>query len=101
MVHWSSDGIIELIQKYYHQMNFYNCSEEGWITNSSHIMLMNKARRFAKDEYKRSNSTSNSCELETVEFKKYTRSKSPNLKSTIIPNRVREQHAIAEYLNAL
>jgi hypothetical protein len=100
MAHWSLDGIIELIQKYYHQMNFDN-SEEGWITNSPHIMLMNKARRFSEEEYKRSNSTSNSCESETLEVEKSSTSKSPNLKASIIPNRAREHHAIAEYLNLL
>ena len=49
MANWSLDGIIELIQKYYHQMKF--TTEKGWSTHSPHVMLTNKAMRFAQTEY--------------------------------------------------
>ena len=49
LANWSLDGIIKLIQKYYHQMRF--TTEKGWSTHSPHVMLMNKATRFAQTEY--------------------------------------------------
>ena len=40
MANWLLDGIIELIQKYYHLMKFM--TEKGWSTHSPHVMLTNK-----------------------------------------------------------
>eukprot|EP00957_Ditylum_brightwellii_P006149 465170-Ditylum_brightwellii.AAC.1 len=38
MANWSLDGIIEMIQKYYHSMNFDN-SKEGWMRHSENVTL--------------------------------------------------------------
>ena len=49
MANWSLDGIIELIQKHYHQKKI--TTEKGWFTHSPHVMLTNKAMCFAQTEY--------------------------------------------------
>ena len=56
MANWSLDGIIELIQKYNHQMKF--TTEKGWSTHLPHVMLTNKATRYAQTEYNRLTSKS-------------------------------------------
>jgi hypothetical protein len=88
-------------------MNFDN-SEEGWIKNSSHVMLINKARRFVDEEYTRGSSMlSKSTETECLEYDKKSKmlkkkiNTEPNRKGTIIPNRAKEHHAIAEYMYLL
>ena len=50
---WAVDGLIELIQKFYHKMNFKNDSLDGWMQHSPHLQLNNKAIRFATSEYSR------------------------------------------------
>jgi hypothetical protein len=104
MANWSLDGIIELIQKFYHQMKFQN-TDIGWLNNSPHVMLMNKAQRFAGDEYQRRNmkdmleelDMDKHCEQEGTRVNK----KDPNKKATIIPNRAKEHYAVAEFLTLI
>jgi hypothetical protein len=38
MANWPLDGVIELMQKFYHEMAFEN-NDIGWLRHSSHIML--------------------------------------------------------------
>jgi len=52
MSNWALDAIIELIQKYYHQMRFKN--EKGWAVHSPHVMFTNKASRHESKEHMRS-----------------------------------------------
>ena len=41
MANWALDAVIESIQKFYHEMNFYN-TVSGWLRHSENFMLMNK-----------------------------------------------------------
>ena len=54
MANWSLDGIIELVQNYYHQMKFN--SKEGWGRHTPHVMLTSKAQRYAQSEYAKTQS---------------------------------------------
>ena len=55
MANWSLDGIIELVQKYYHQMKFN--SVEGWAKHTPHVMVTSKAQQFIQSEYTRTQSS--------------------------------------------
>ena len=37
---WELDALIESIQKFYHEMNYYNIVS-GWLRHSENVMLMN------------------------------------------------------------
>lgn len=101
MAHWPLDGIIELLQKYYHKMRFDN-SDYGWMSNSHHIMLLNKSKRYANDEFHKV--TINDARLvdhvDIAERKPHAGEDSKRLQ-TAIPNRAKEHHAIAEMLYIL
>ena len=45
MENWSIDGLIELVQKIYHKMNFINDNLEGLMQHSSHLQFNNKSIR--------------------------------------------------------
>ena len=55
MASWSLDGIIELVQKYYHQMKFN--SKEGWARHTLHVMLTSNAQRYVQSEYTKTQSS--------------------------------------------
>ena len=97
MVNWSLNGIIELIQKYYHQLKF--SSDKGWTTHLPHVMLTNKALRFAQTEYNRLSSKSD-------KDKKWTNlsddiDPTNNKSNTAVNCRAKEHLTIANYLNVL
>ena len=97
MANWSLDGIIELIQKYYHQLKF--SSDKGWSTHSPHVMLTNKALRFAQTEYNRLSSKADKQE-------KWTNlsddiDPANNRSNTAVNCRAKEHLAIANYLQIL
>ena len=97
MANWSLDGVIELIQKYYHQMRF--TTERGWSTHSPHVMLTNKATRFAQTEYNRLMSKGDKDE----KFNGMSDGLDPNnhRSKTTVNCRAKEHQAIANYLNIL
>ena len=100
MANWSLDGIIELIQKYYHHMKFK--TEDGWARHTPHVMLTSKAKRFAQDEYCK---TTN-CRLHDdhfVDLNDASASHDPNnnRSNTAIKCRQLEKLCIANYCNIL
>ena len=97
MANWSLDSIIKLIQKYYHQMRF--TTEKGWSTHSPHVMLTNKATRFAQTEYNCLMSKGDKDE----KWNKASDDLDPtnNRSCTAVNCRAKEHLAIANYLNIL
>ena len=101
MASWALDGIVELVQKYYHQMNFR--SEAGWASHSANLMLTNKGRRFAQLEYTRLKSeVANEAKFlglkdNTAEMERSVR----NRRASAIKCREKEHLAIAEYMQLL
>ena len=95
MANWSLDGIIELIQKYYHQMKF--TTEKGWSTHLPHLMLTNKATRYAQIEYNRLSSKSEKDD----KWINLSDDINPmnNRSKTAVSCRAKEHLAIANYLN--
>ena len=97
MANWSLDGIIELIQKYYDQMRF--TAEKGWSVHSPHVMLTNKATRFAQTEY--------NCLMTKGDKDEKWNSLSDgvdptnNCSQTAVNCRAKEHLAIVNYLNIL
>ena len=51
MANWALDGLIEMVQKYYHKMNFHTGKGNGWLTHLPHVMIMSKASRIVVEEY--------------------------------------------------
>jgi hypothetical protein len=98
MANWAIDALIELVQKYYHKMNFRNDNLEGWMQHSPNVQLNNKSIRLAKTEYHRfwsesekdlRNGTGNENDLDQAR----------NRKKTSEPKRLQEHLAIAEFIS--
>ena len=53
MANWDIDRLIELVQKFYHKVNFRNNDLEDWMQHSPHLQFNNKSIRLAKTEYNR------------------------------------------------
>ena len=51
MGNWALDSLIEMVQKYYHKMNFHTAKSNGWLKHLSHVMLMSKASWIVMEEY--------------------------------------------------
>ena len=97
MANWLLDGIIEIIQKSYHQMKF--TTEKGFSTHLPHVMLTNKATQFAQTEYNHLSSKAEKDEkrinlLDDLD-------PSNNHSKTAINCREKEHLAITNYLNFL
>jgi hypothetical protein len=99
MANWALDAIIELQQKYYHRMQ-QGSSVTGWLKNSPHIMLMNKARRFTQKEYSRIKKEA-TRENKLIDHVDDDSNNDPggNKKRTYVPNRTREYKCISEYIS--
>ena len=100
MVNWSLDGIIELVQKYYHQMKFN--SEEEWARHTPHVMLTSKAQRYAQSEY----ANTQSEHAHDEQFMNMNNSSSVhdpnrNRNDTAVKCRSKETLAIANYISVL
>jgi hypothetical protein len=59
MASWALDAIIELLQRYYHKMNFDNTLEQ-WKLHSGNFALTAKSIKFVKVEYSRLSDSDNS-----------------------------------------
>ena len=88
MANWSLDGIVELIQQYYHKIRFKN--DGGWSIHSPHVMMTSKSSRFVETEYNRTN---DKAALEA------NATKVDN--TTAVKCRMLEHLAIANYLQKL
>ena len=99
MANWSLDGIIELLQKFYHKMGMEN-NMKGWFRHSSHAMLKNKCERFVGVSYSRGATAihADHRSVDHVSENVATTSPAGSTKRTAIPSRVLEKHAIAEFL---
>eukprot|EP00957_Ditylum_brightwellii_P015907 1198096-Ditylum_brightwellii.AAC.2 len=53
MANWALNGIIKMIQKYYHAMNFDN-TIKGWMQHSENVTLVRKYTWFVQTEYNKS-----------------------------------------------
>ncbi len=98
MSNWALDGLIELIQKFNHKMNFKNDSLEGWMQHSAHLQLNNKCIRLAMTEYQRVfNEQGRRNKFGDGNENDYDPGR--NRKSTSVPRRAQEHKAIAEFFN--
>ena len=96
MANWPLDGLIELIQKFYHKMNFKNDSLEGWMQHSAHLQLNNKSIRLAMTEYNRVFSE-DGRRNKFGDGNENDLDPSKNRKPTAVPRRAQEHIAIAEF----
>ena len=96
MANWAIDGLIELIQKFYHKMNFRNDNLDGWMQHSPHLQLNNKSIRFAQAEYTRVYSdAAKSAKFEDTGENDISGRR--NKKATSVPKRIQEHYAVAEF----
>ena len=49
MGNWALDGLIEIVQKYYHKMNYHTGKSNGWLKHSPQVMVMSKASRIVME----------------------------------------------------
>jgi len=97
MANWPIDGLIELVQKFYHKMNFRNDNLEGWMQHSPHLQFNNKAVRMAKVEYHRVWSETEKSNRFGVGNENDLDQKR-NRKKSSKPKRFQEHLCIAEFL---
>ena len=97
MSNWAIDGLIELIQKFYHKMNFKNDNLDGWMQHSPHLQLNNKSIRFARSEYTRVYSdAAKSAKFDDRSENDYDGCRN-NRRASAVPKRLQEHLAIAEF----
>ena len=53
MENCNTDGLITLVQKFYHKMNFRNENIKVWIRHLTHLKFNNRAAQLAKTKYHR------------------------------------------------
>ena len=100
MANWTLDGIIELVQKYYHQMKFN--SEEGWARHTPHVMLTSKAQRYAQSEYaKTQNEHSHDEQFMNMNDSSSVHDPNKNRTDTAVKCKAKEKLAIANYISIL
>jgi hypothetical protein len=101
MANWALDAIIEVQQKYYHRMQ-QGTSVKGWLQNSPHIMLMNKAQRFVQYEYCRvkEKQCRDSKMVDHVDGD-VRMDHGQNQKRTFIPKRHKEYKCISEFISLM
>jgi hypothetical protein len=99
MANWALDAIIEVQQKYYHRMQ-QGTNVKGWLQNSPHIMLMNKAQRFIQFEYCRVRDAKcrDSKMIDHVDNDVHL-DHGQNQKRTFVPKRDKEYKCISEFLS--
>jgi hypothetical protein len=93
MANWALDGIIELMQKYYHKMNFAN-TLEGWTRHSGNVALIAKSIQFTTNEYPRA-VDANTFNENNINLKD-DRDAGRNKRYTTTPQRQKERLMVAE-----
>jgi hypothetical protein len=98
MANWALDALIELMQRYYHKMNFTN-TIEGWKLHSGNISLIATSIQFSTNEYTKVQST-DQMSTKFVDFVDYdeTRDVDNRRKATKVPLRELEKQLIAEII---
>lgn len=96
MANWALDGIIEMLQKYYHRLRFDE--KNAHIKDSAHIMVINRSQRMEATEYG-SRNKNRSGNDGGVSQDVLHEQKHKNRQSTIIPKRLKEHMAIGELIN--
>jgi hypothetical protein len=67
MACWALDAIIELMQRYYHKMDFQN-TVEGWRIHSGNIALITKSIQFSSNEYSKIENADNAKFVDFADY---------------------------------